>query len=106
MVLLEVKEELMALGNGEAFIRSKIFLINGKVARVSIVLLFEFNGKMECVLRYDCSHGFLHRDLCYKKPPVKERVDEILDGGFVEKVKKDLMKNWRKYLGFYGENHG
>jgi len=106
VVWLKIKESRLELGSGKDLISVKIFLEKGKVIKVSISIVCEIQGKMECVLRYDCAHGFLHKDLCYKKPAKKETVDEELTGEFVEKAINHLKQNHEKYRELYMKNYG
>ena len=36
---------------------------NGKVEDFAGILMVWISGKWECVTRYDCAHGFAHRDV-------------------------------------------
>ncbi|MCR4335234.1 MAG: hypothetical protein NUV57_01720, partial [archaeon] len=106
VIVLRVKESQEELGSGMCRIIARIFLEKGRAIKTSVSLVCEINGKQKCVLRYDCAHGFLHKDLCYKRPPEKEVIQEELSGEFVWKTINYLRKNHEKYKKYYERNYG
>ncbi len=102
---MKIKEKQIPLGSEKDIIKLKFYLHKGEVIRVSIALVCEINEAEECILRYDCSHGFLHKDLCYAKPARKEVIHENLNHIFVNNTISHLKKNFEKYKHYYKENY-
>ena len=72
-----------------------------------VLALLAWTGtKWECVTRYDCAHGFPHRDvngarrgLLYKQTFPGLTYDQVFDHGIL-----DLQKNYEDHLQFFREN--
>ena len=56
-------EKEWTIENGETRIRVWRITRNGQVEDFAVVLMGWISGKWECVTRYDCAHGFAHRDV-------------------------------------------
>lgn len=58
-------------------IRMRIAVENGKV--VDIVVQYEtlIEGKWHAIVRYDCAHGFLHRDVLFPNGDKEKQVIEF-----------------------------
>ena len=77
----------------------------GEIKNFSVSYVSEIAGKAASIMRYDCAHGFLHKDICYKKPMVKEKVIRELNGELVNEIQKEIEGNWRKYKEWYIKNY-
>ena len=56
-------EKEWMIENGETRIRIWRITHNGKVEDFAVVPMVWIYGKWECITRYDCVHGFAHRDV-------------------------------------------
>jgi hypothetical protein len=63
--------------DGKERIRMRIAVENGKI--VDIVVQYEslINGKWYAIVRYDCAHGFFHRDVIYPNGEKEKQVIEL-----------------------------
>ena len=69
----------------------------GRVVRFVVQLEVKAKGGWHMVLRYDCSHGFAHRDRYNLKG---EQIKEALSGSYEEVLTLadgDIKKAWREY---------
>ena len=79
-------------------LRVRIDIKNGKV--VDIVVQYEtlIEGKWKAVVRYDCSHGFFHRDILY---PNGEKDKQVIEFDNLETAlsyaEQDLKDRWKFY---------
>ncbi len=83
-------------------IRIKITVENGKV--VDIVVQYEtlIEGKWVAVVRYDCSHGFLHRDVMH---PNGSKDKQVIEFDNLEMAltyaEQDFKDRWEFYKNRY-----
>ncbi len=88
--------------NSNERIRMRFTVENGKV--VDIVIQYEtlINGKWTAVVRYDCAHGFLHRDIL---SPNGEKEKQIIDFDNLETAlvyaEQDFKDRWEFYKNRY-----
>ena len=79
-------------------IRMRISVENGAV--IDIVVQYEtlIEDKWVAVVRYDCAHGFFHRDVIYPNGDKVKQVIEIdrLDAALLY-AEKDLKDKWEFY---------
>ncbi len=54
-------------------------------------------GKEHQVVRYDCAHGYAHKDVLYEKPKKKEIMADIEYGELLDIARDDIEKNWEQY---------
>ena len=83
-------------------IRMRITVENGKV--VDIVVQFEtlIEGKWYAIVRYDCDHGFFHRDVLY---PNGDKDKQVIEFDNLEialsYAEQDLKDRWEFYKNRY-----
>jgi len=83
-------------------IRMKITVENGKV--VDIVIQYEtlIEGKWCAIVRYDCAHGFFHRDALF---PNGEKEKQVIEFDNLETAlsyaEQDLKDRWEFYKNRY-----
>lgn len=54
-------------------------------------------GKEHQVVRYDCAHGYAHKDILYEKPKRKEIMADIEYDELLDIAKDDIERNWEQY---------
>jgi hypothetical protein len=88
--------------NSNERIRVHISVINGKVADVVVQYETYMNGKWEGIVRYDCAHGFFHRDVMY---PDGEKEKQVIEFDNLETAltyaEQDLKDRWEFYKNRY-----
>lgn len=83
-------------------IRMRITVENGKV--VDIVVQYEtlIRGKWHAIVRYDCEHGFFHRDVLF---PNGDKDKQVIEFDNLETAltyaEQDLKDRW----GFYKKRY-
>jgi hypothetical protein len=79
-------------------LRISIEVVKGEV--VDIVVQYEtmINGKWVAVVRYDCAHGFLHRDVMF---PNGDKEKQVIDFDNLEMAltyaEQDFKDRWEFY---------
>jgi hypothetical protein len=79
-------------------LRLRIKTENGKV--VDIVVQYEsfVNGKWTPIVRYDCAHGFFHRDLLYPKDEKEKQIVNITSlENALNYAEQDIKDRWEFY---------
>ncbi len=74
---------------------------------VIVYYVRDFSGERE-IARYDCSHGFAHRDLPYLKRGDKRRKTRLPEAPMERQyaiAKEDIEHNWKKYYRESGGKH-
>ncbi|MEO6695373.1 MAG: hypothetical protein ABIY50_05755 [Ignavibacteria bacterium] len=62
-------------------------------------------GTWEEILRYDCSHGYFHRDVMKKDGSKRKRIIHVFDlNEALTLAETDLKVNWESYKQNYFEN--
>jgi len=83
-------------------IRMRIAVENGKV--VDIVVQYEtlIEGKWHVIVRYDCAHGFFHRDVLFPNGDKDKQVIELdnLESALLY-AEQDLKDRWEFYKNRY-----
>ncbi len=80
----------------------RITVENGKV--VDIVVQYEtlIEGKWDAIVRYDCAHGFLHRDAIY---PNGDKEKQVMEFDNLEMAltyaEQDFKDRWEFYKNRY-----
>ena len=103
MIVLADKEFLKYLDkDSRERIRMRISIENGSV--VDIVVQYEtlIKEKWIAIVRYDCAHGFFHRDVIYPNGDKEKQVIEIdkLETALVY-AEQDLKDRWDFYKHWY-----
>lgn len=94
------KEFFIYLGNGFKD-RMRLRFDKEKGEIIDLVLQYEsmINDKWVAIVRYDCAHGFFHRDLLHPNGDKEKKVIDVpnLKHGFTF-AKQDLEDKWEWYL--------
>lgn len=62
------------------------------------VIYFTLHEKKELqVVRYDCTHGFPHKDVFYEKRPKKIKLPIVSYSGLFQIAMDDIQDNWMRY---------
>ena len=83
-------------------IRIRITVENGKV--IDVVVQYEtlIEGKWNAIVRYDCAHGFFHRDVLY---PNGDKDKQVIEFDNLETAlsyaEQDLKDRWEFYRNRY-----
>ena len=83
---------------GTERLRFKIITQKGKV--IDIVVQYEtmIDGKWTAIVRYDCSHGFFHRDLLLPNGSQEKTTIAIEDLNIaIGYAEQELKDNWEIY---------
>lgn len=84
--------------DGEDRLRIKFAVNKGKVINIMVQYETMINNVWHEIVRYDCSHGFLHRDVIYpnkkqeKQPLNIENMNDAL-----QYAEQDIKDRWRWY---------
>ncbi|MEP7170499.1 MAG: hypothetical protein ABI855_14110 [Bacteroidota bacterium] len=82
-------------------LRIKISTEKGKVTDVVIQYESFLNEKWTPIIRYDCAHGFFHRDVIFQKEKEKQAIAiTSLEDAF-NYAEQDLKDRWEFYKDRY-----
>jgi len=84
--------------NAQEKLRIRIKTDKGKV--IDIVVQYEslIENKWLSIVRYDCSHGFFHRDILYPKDEKEKQVISILSlEDALNYAEQDIKDRWEFY---------
>ena len=78
----------------------------GVVISFAVVLIAWTGTEWECVTRYDCAHGFAHRDVLGKRTGLlyKQTFPGLTQGEIFHYAINDFKKNPEKHIRFF-ETH-
>jgi len=54
-------------------------------------------GRERQVVRYNCAHGYAHKDILYEKLKRKEIMADIGYGKLPDIARDDIERNWERY---------
>ena len=98
---MPLKEWVIELGESRVYVWRQTHA--GLMSAFAVVLM-DWNGKAwECTTRYDCAHGFAHRDVLGRKAGLLYK--QTFPGLALEEVFQyaidDCKKNYEKHLRFF-----
>ena len=73
----------------------------GGVVDFKVMYYIMIDGKEHQIIRYDCSHGFAHKDILYTNPPVKESMPQLPYDKLLDIAEEDIKNNWKEYRSKY-----
>jgi hypothetical protein len=83
-------------------VRLKITVENGKVTDIVVQYESFIGGKWIAIVRYDCAHGFLHRDIMH---PNGDKEKQVIDFDNLEMAltyaEQDFKDRWEFYKNRY-----
>jgi len=76
-----------------------VYMSGDKAAGVKFRLIYctVIDGEKHQVVRYDCRHGFPHRDICYTIPNQKEEMPKLPNDKLIGIAMHDLKTNYQAY---------
>jgi hypothetical protein len=86
-------------------VRAHITVESGEVAGFSVMYNTVVDGREHTVVRYDCSHGFAHRDELYREKPKKTRLPAIGLESLVGIAMDEIEGNWKAYKNQFMRNN-
>lgn len=95
------KEWVIELGDASVYIwRSNL---KGEPVSFAVILLASIDGEWECVTRYDCAHGFPHRDVIGKASGLlyKEMFPGLTFEQIFRHAIRDCQNNYKKHIRFF-----
>lgn len=83
---------------GDDRLRFRIITVKGRVTDIVVQYETVIHGRWHAVVRYDCSHGFFHRDiLSAKGAETKQAIDiENLQDALTY-AEQDIKDRWEWY---------
>lgn len=75
----------------------EIEIEKSKVVDFKVMYNTMIEGKEHQVVRYDCSHGYAHKDILYQEPKRKEVLPNIEYDKLLDIAKGDITENWEEY---------
>lgn len=78
-------------------LRIRIDTEKGTVIRIMVQYESFIEQKWREIVRYDCSHGFLHRDIIFPKKVEKQplKIDNLKDA--LQYAEQDIKDRWKWY---------
>jgi hypothetical protein len=80
----------------------KITVVNGKVMDIVVQYETHIDGKWVAIVRYDCAHGYLHRDIMH---PSGDKEKQVIDFENLEMAlsyaEQDFKDRWEFYKNRY-----
>lgn len=75
----------------------------GKVESFAVVLLIETTTGWECATRYDCAHGFAHRDVIGRRAGLlyKQSFAGLTHAQIFRHALRDFQENHAAFIAFY-----
>lgn len=84
--------------SGDDRLRLKIAIEKGKVVNMLVQYEARLEGERYAVVRYDCSHGFLHRDVLFPNGKKEKHPLDIPDlKTALMYAEQDIKDRWRWY---------
>jgi hypothetical protein len=84
--------------NGTERLRFRIITQKGKVSDVVIQYETLINGKWVAIVRYDCAHGFFHKDMLLPDGSQEKTAIAINDLNIaIDYAEQELKDNWEIY---------
>jgi len=88
----------MLSAEGDDRLRIRIKTEKGRVTDIVVQLETKIKDKWHCIVRYDCSHGFFHRDIINPKgEEVKQPISINNLNDALTYAEQDLKDRWEWY---------
>jgi hypothetical protein len=98
------RTKVLTWGRDEIFTR--IVVRRGQVTDFAIVYFTLIGGRPRQVVRYDCKHGFAHKDSLYERSPRKEAMPRMPLKRLFNLALDDVEENWKEYKRKYVKANG
>jgi len=88
--------------SGEDRLRIKIITDKGNVVNMVVQYEAKFDDEWHAIVRYDCSHGFLHRDVMFPNGKVEKYPLDLPDlNTALLYAEQDIKDRWSWYRDRY-----
>ena len=98
----------ICLSHETDYIRINLIKEGGRIVDFQVVYYTVIGGKNHQVVRYDCCHGYPHRDSLYTNPPKKEELPKRPLNELVKDAVYEIKGGWetykRKYMRLEGKH--
>jgi len=83
--------------NREDRLRIKMKTNKGELINIVVQYEAKIGEKWHDIVRYDCSHGFFHRDIMFPKTKEKQplRIENLKDA--LQYAEQDIKDRWKWY---------
>ncbi|HIH21821.1 MAG TPA: hypothetical protein HA222_04155 [Candidatus Diapherotrites archaeon] len=93
-------ERVVAISENDRIVL-KARRVKKKITSLAIIGITNIEGREHQIVRFDMSHGFLHKDLLFEPKGGKERIFGKIDGKLVERIINETASEFeamkRKY---------
>ncbi|MFH1835736.1 MAG: hypothetical protein ABH851_06075 [Methanobacteriota archaeon] len=96
------KTVYLLYGEDEVYVR--LATDKKEVMDFAIVYYTIMDGEYHQVLRFDCEHGFAHKDIMYEMNPRKESLPDLSFKELANFAIDEIEKNWVQYKSQYLRN--
>ena len=98
---MPLKQWIIELGDARIFV-SRVTR-RGRVESFAVVLLAWTGEEWECTTRYDCAHGFAHRDVLGRRAGLLYKVsfEGLTHVAIFRHALRDFQKNHAALIAFY-----
>jgi|GEM_PF-866802 len=83
---------------------TKLTVDHGVIVEFAVVQIADINGQTHQIVRYDCSHGYAHKDCLYTRAQRKERLPERPFDELFRMAIKEVEKEWQRNKSLYMRN--
>jgi hypothetical protein len=77
----------------------------GGIVDFKVIYHTMIDGREHQVIRYDCSHGFAHKDILFTDMLTKEPMPQLPYDKLLDIAKEDIRNHWREYRSKYMSKH-
>jgi len=78
-------------------IHTRITIEDGKIQDFAVIYYTLINGRPHQVVRYDCAHGYAHKDILYTRAHTKGGLPKVAYKEAFNIALDDIERNWRDY---------
>lgn len=100
---MKVVERFIDLGERDG-IHTKLVIDHGVVIDFVVVQISEISGEAHQLVRYDCSHGYVHKDCLYARDGRKEELPDRPFDELYEMCVREVKSEWKNYRSQYLRN--
>jgi len=100
MKIVETSDKLS--DEDEVFVRME--LSHGMTSSFTVIQISEINGQRCQVVRYDCAHGYAHKDCLYDLSNKKEELPDRPLDELCNEAREDIKREWKNYRSQFMRN--
>jgi hypothetical protein len=102
---MKVIEKTDALDEHD-FLHTKFIVDHGNIIGFAVIQIALIKGDKHQIVRYDCSHGYAHKDCSYEKAMRKEALPNRPLDELFNMAKEEIRLNWQNWKSEYLRNKG